>query len=109
MTCKVLYTHACKRSVCVCVCVCVRACVCTCVHVWLHVYVQLCVRWCQDMHVYCMAEWLIVWPCTRPCMQGELVFRPMSYTPWPVEDGAEGERVRVPVGPVKDRQPRSVL
>ncbi len=38
--------------------------------------------------------------------QGELAFRPYSYTCFPVEAGYEGERVRIDVGPVKDRQPR---
>jgi len=41
--------------------------------------------------------------------QGELVLRPVSYTPWPVGVGEEGEVVRVRVGPVRDTQPRSFL
>ena len=32
--------------------------------------------------------------------KGELAFRPVSYTPWPVEEGVEGERLRIEVGPV---------
>lgn len=31
---------------------------------------------------------------------GALAFRPVSYTPWPVPQDAEGERLRVAVGPV---------
>ena len=30
---------------------------------------------------------------------GKLAYRAVSYTPWPVEANAEGERVRVAVGP----------
>lgn len=33
----------------------------------------------------------------------------MSYTPFPVEEGAEGERLRVDVGPVGARQPRTFV
>ncbi len=39
-------------------------------------------------------------------MQGELAFRPISYTPWPVDESYEGERVRIAVGPVNNRQLR---
>ena len=39
--------------------------------------------------------------------QGDLAFRPVSYTPWPVEEDYEGERVRVRVGSVAARQPRT--
>lgn len=38
--------------------------------------------------------------------QGELAYRPISYTPWPVDASYEGERVRIAVGPVADRQLR---
>ena len=41
--------------------------------------------------------------------KGELAFRAVSYTPWPVEAGAEGDRVRVPVGPVSNTQPRTYV
>lgn len=41
--------------------------------------------------------------------QGDLAFRPVSYTPWPVEKDYEGERVRVPVGSVAARQPRTFV
>ena len=41
--------------------------------------------------------------------KGELAFRAVSYTPWPVEEGAEGDRVRVPVGPVSNTQPRTYV
>jgi hypothetical protein len=41
--------------------------------------------------------------------QGEIVFRPIGYTPWPVEEGYEGVRVRVPVGPVRKREPRTFV
>lgn len=41
--------------------------------------------------------------------KGELAFRAVSYTPWPVEEGAEGDRVRVPVGPVSNTQLRTYV
>lgn len=41
--------------------------------------------------------------------RGELAFRAVSYTPWPVEEGTEGERVRIDVGPVSLRKPRTFL
>ncbi|KAL6761927.1 hypothetical protein V8C86DRAFT_2526243 [Haematococcus lacustris] len=41
--------------------------------------------------------------------RGELAFRPLAYTPWPVEEGAPGERLRVPVGQVRRRQPRTFV
>ncbi|GIL78529.1 hypothetical protein Vretimale_6122 [Volvox reticuliferus] len=40
---------------------------------------------------------------------GELAFRPISYTPWPVDQDYEGERVRIAVGPVGARQLRWVV
>ncbi|GLC39054.1 hypothetical protein PLESTF_000515100 [Pleodorina starrii] len=40
---------------------------------------------------------------------GELAFRPISYTPWPVDEGTEGERVRIAVGPVAARQLRTYV
>lgn len=46
-------------------------------------------------------------PGHLPC-QGELAFRPISYTPWPVDEGFEGERVRIAVGAVSARQLRWV-
>ena len=42
--------------------------------------------------------------CTS--VQGELEFRPISYTPWPVDASYEGARVRVAVGEIRSRQPR---
>lgn len=44
-----------------------------------------------------------------PCPQGDLAFRPISYTPWPVDEAYEGERVRIPVGEVKQRTPRLAM
>lgn len=41
--------------------------------------------------------------------RGELAFRAISYTPWPVEEGAEGERLRIDVGTVGERQPRTFV
>jgi hypothetical protein len=41
--------------------------------------------------------------------RGELAFLAVSYTPWPVEAGAEGDRVRVPVGPVNACVPRTFV
>ena len=41
--------------------------------------------------------------------RGELAFRAVSYTPWPVEEGAAGERLRVEVGPVEGRQLRTFV
>ena len=32
--------------------------------------------------------------------RGELAFKAVGFTPWPVEEGAPGERLRVAVGPV---------
>jgi hypothetical protein len=41
--------------------------------------------------------------------QGELAWRAVSYTPYPIEEGGEGERVRVQVGPVGDKQLRTFV
>ena len=41
--------------------------------------------------------------------QGELAFRAVSYTPWPVEQGFEGERVRIGVGAVREPQLRTYV
>ena len=41
--------------------------------------------------------------------QGELAFRPVSYTPWPVAEGFEGERFRIRVGPVQNPQLRTFV
>ncbi|KAL4428114.1 hypothetical protein ABPG75_002203 [Micractinium tetrahymenae] len=41
--------------------------------------------------------------------KGELAFRPISYTPWPVEEGVEGERIRIDVGAVGERAPRTFV
>lgn len=40
---------------------------------------------------------------------GELAFRPISYTPWPVAADYEGERVRIDLGPVGATEPRTVV
>jgi hypothetical protein len=42
-------------------------------------------------------------------MQGDIVFKPIGYTPWPVEEGFEGIQVRVAVGPVRKRELRSYM
>ncbi|CAG9466156.1 unnamed protein product [Pedinophyceae sp. YPF-701] len=36
--------------------------------------------------------------------KGELAFRARSYTPWPIEAGAPGERIRIDVGPVDKKR-----
>ena len=41
--------------------------------------------------------------------RGELAFKAVSYTPWPVEQGAAGDRVRVAVGPVNACMPRTYV
>ncbi len=41
--------------------------------------------------------------------QGRLAYRAVSYTPQPVEAGAPGDRVRVAVGPVSSRAPRTFV
>lgn len=41
--------------------------------------------------------------------RGELAFRAVSFTPFPVEEGFEGERVRVEVGPVSSKVPRTYV
>lgn len=41
--------------------------------------------------------------------KGELAFRPVGYTPWPVEEGAPGERIRVDVGTVGAVAPRTFV
>ncbi len=38
-----------------------------------------------------------------------MVFRVVSYTPIPVEPGYQGERIRLKVGPVSQRQPRTFV
>jgi hypothetical protein len=54
-----------------------------------------------------LPKWdVAVWYLFR---QGELAYRAVSYTPWPVEEGFEGERVRLSVGPINDRQPRTFV
>ena len=41
---------------------------------------------------------------------GELAFRAISYTPWPItEQELEGERLRIPVGPVNQRELRTFV
>jgi len=44
-----------------------------------------------------------------PLTQGEPAFRAVSYTPWPVEQGFEGERVRIGVGAVREPQLRTYV
>eukprot|EP00879_Flechtneria_rotunda_P002418 GHRR01002615.1.p1 GENE.GHRR01002615.1~~GHRR01002615.1.p1 ORF type:complete len:300 (+),score=51.45 GHRR01002615.1:96-995(+) len=40
---------------------------------------------------------------------GLLALRPVSYTPWPITVDCEGERLRIDVGPVKNRKPRTFV
>ena len=52
------------------------------------------------------------WPApttTGLRVQGELAFRAQSYTPWPVDSAFEGQRLRIPVGPVQGRTPRTYV
>lgn len=42
-------------------------------------------------------------------VQGLLAFRAISYTPWPVPTDYDGDRIRIPVGPIRDRKPRCAL
>lgn len=39
----------------------------------------------------------------------KLAFRPVSYTPWPVEEDFQGERVRIRVGAIAERQLRTFV
>ncbi|DBA87741.1 TPA: hypothetical protein ACH3X1_004742 [Trebouxia sp. C0004] len=41
--------------------------------------------------------------------KGELAFRPVSFTPWPVEAGTPGERLRIDVGPASETSPRTFI
>ena len=41
--------------------------------------------------------------------KGELAFRPVSFTPWPVETGTPGERLRIDVGPASGTSPRTFI
>ncbi|KAK9833846.1 hypothetical protein WJX74_007752 [Apatococcus lobatus] len=41
--------------------------------------------------------------------KGELAFRPISYTPWPVDAAEDGQRIRVDVGPISRRSPRTFV
>ena len=41
--------------------------------------------------------------------RGELAYRPLSFTQYPVEAGEPGERLRVAVGPVGARVPRTFV
>lgn len=41
--------------------------------------------------------------------KGELAFRPVSFTPWPVEAGTPGERLRIDVGPASSTSPRTFV
>ncbi|GMH33601.1 hypothetical protein BSKO_01435 [Bryopsis sp. KO-2023] len=41
--------------------------------------------------------------------KGELVWKAISYTPWPVSEGTDGEKIQIEVGPVKAREKRSYL
>mmetsp|Transcript_12730 Transcript_12730/g.27574 ORF Transcript_12730/g.27574 Transcript_12730/m.27574 type:complete len:290 (-) Transcript_12730:387-1256(-) len=40
---------------------------------------------------------------------GQLAFRVVSYTPWPVDADYAGERIRIDVGPIKKRLPRTFV
>lgn len=42
-------------------------------------------------------------------LKGQLAFRPISYTPWPVEEGQPGERLRINVGPSTLTSPRTFV
>lgn len=42
-------------------------------------------------------------------VQGELVFKVVSYTPYPVDEEVEGERIRLDVGPVGSCEPRTFV
>lgn len=46
--------------------------------------------------------------CSRHA-QGALAWKAVSYTPYPIEEGAEGERIRVQVGPVGEKQLRTFV
>lgn len=50
------------------------------------------------MHCLC-CHWCVY-------LQGELAFRVVSFTPWPVEPGYEGDRLRLGVGPINKTQLR---
>ena len=41
--------------------------------------------------------------------RGELAFRAVSFTPFPVEEGSAGERIRVEVGPIDSKTPRTYV
>lgn len=47
--------------------------------------------------------------CAPHLVQGALVFKAMSYTPWPVGPETKGERLRIDVGPVGSCQPTSYV
>ena len=35
-------------------------------------------------------------------VKNELVFKPISYTPWPVPKGSGGVQLRIGIGPIND-------
>ncbi|MEW5318971.1 MAG: hypothetical protein WDW38_010149 [Sanguina aurantia] len=41
--------------------------------------------------------------------QGDIVCRAVGYTPWPVDSGTPGDRVRVEVGPINEKKARSYV
>lgn len=41
--------------------------------------------------------------------KGELIYKVVSYTPYPCQGDVEGERLRIDVGPLKARQPRTFV
>jgi hypothetical protein len=41
--------------------------------------------------------------------RGELAYKAISYTPWPVAEGEEGDRLRIPVGPVTNLELRTFV
>lgn len=41
--------------------------------------------------------------------RGRLAWRVLSYQQWPVVAGAEGDRIRVPVGPINACEPRTYV
>eukprot|EP00210_Caulerpa_lentillifera_P000876 g847.t1 len=41
--------------------------------------------------------------------KGELVFKAIGFTPWPVAENDPGERIRIPVGKVGETEPRTYV
>ena len=49
---------------------------------------------------------VIMLPVNNLWLPGQLAFRPISFTPWPVDESFEGERVRIAVGKVNETELR---